>query len=123
MKFKPSILFLISTFTYLFFGYHTKEQVFDVQFHDTYYVFDNFSNFSKISLLNGIIALIYFLIERTNQPFEEKLGNWHFGLFFLSILLWHILCFLPKPSYSTIQISRLVLFETIIVCVSLLALL
>jgi heme/copper-type cytochrome/quinol oxidase subunit 1 len=60
MKFKHSILFLISTLLCLLFGIITREQVFDIQFHDTYFVFDNLSTLLRISLLAGIFALIHF---------------------------------------------------------------
>lgn len=64
IKFKPSILFLIATFICLFFGIITKGQVFDIQLHDTYYVFDNFYVLSKICLVTGILSMVFFFIER-----------------------------------------------------------
>lgn len=95
MKLTPTFLFLGTTIFLLLFGIFTSDKNLDIQLHDTYFVFNYLHLSILFSFLTGLIALIYFGLEKLKRPIQLKTGFWHFGLFIAGLLMLIILVNTP----------------------------
>ncbi|WP_418312520.1 cbb3-type cytochrome c oxidase subunit I [Polaribacter reichenbachii] len=63
----------------------------DINIHDTYYVISNYHFATLISILFGIIGLIYWIVKKVNGNLSKRLNLIHVTLTFGGIFLILIL--------------------------------
>ena len=95
MKFKPTTLFLVKTVLLLLLGILTSDKTFDLPLHDTYFVISYLHLAIFVGFFTGLTTLIYYGLERFKRPIRLNTGLWHFGLFFVGLILLTITINLP----------------------------
>jgi heme/copper-type cytochrome/quinol oxidase subunit 1 len=104
MKFKSETFFLITAFFLFLFSFKAEDKNLEIQNHDTYFIISCLELSVLFSILMGLTAVIYFVLEKLDRPIKSKTGFWHFGLFILGVLLIITTIKLPRPtSYYNID--------------------
>lgn len=94
---KPYLIFWLIIPIVIIIGYINFHNVIDVNIHDTYYIINYFHLTIIISLVLGIIGLIYFLSNLFRLNLLKRLTKIHILTFFISL----ILIFLFNKLYKT----------------------
>lgn len=98
MKFTPHSLFALTSALLLVLGILFASQTFDILFHDTFCVIGYLPTSITLSLVAGLMSLIYYRLQKTGKFVNHKIGFWHWGLFnfgwvllFISFNLQHVI--------------------------------
>ncbi|TCI90758.1 hypothetical protein [Tenacibaculum sp. M341] len=86
---KPYVFVLILIIVTLLFGVYNKEEVIDINIHDTYFVFEGFYFSIFISLIIGLLSLGYWFILKSNRKINSWLTYLHISLTVLGGLLYY----------------------------------
>ena len=89
--YKPHLIFLLSIPILLLIGIFSRNEMLDINIHDTYFVFSQIDLIILISILFGIIGLGYWLLLKANRKLSKWLNLIHISLTFGGILLIWIL--------------------------------
>ncbi|MGX7685933.1 hypothetical protein ACWA1C_02115 [Flectobacillus roseus] len=81
MKFTPHSLFAITSTLLLGLGTIFASRTFDIILHDCFYVIGYLPISISFSLISGLMALIYFILQKTGKRINQKIGFWHWSLF------------------------------------------
>jgi heme/copper-type cytochrome/quinol oxidase subunit 1 len=81
MKFTPHSLFAITSTLLLALGTIFASRTFDIILHDSFYVIGYLPISISFSLISGLMALIYFILQKTGKRINQKIGFWHWSLF------------------------------------------
>jgi heme/copper-type cytochrome/quinol oxidase subunit 1 len=87
---RPHIVFLVFALITFILGFNANGGI-DINIHDTYFVMSNYHFATLISILFGIIGLIYWIAKKVNGKLSERLNLIHVALTFGGILLILIL--------------------------------
>ncbi|MFD2541339.1 hypothetical protein ACFSSB_03345 [Lacinutrix gracilariae] len=101
MKFlinKPHLIFLLSIPIIILFGILDRNEMLDINVHDTYFVFSQIDLTILISILFGIIGIGYWMMLKANRKLSKWLNLIHITLTFGGILLIWILAQLFRES-------------------------
>ncbi len=101
MKFlinKPHLIFLLSIPIIILFGILNRNEMLDINVHDTYFVFSQIDLTILISILFGIIGIGYWIMLKANRKLSKWLNLIHITLTFGGILLIWILAQLFRES-------------------------
>ena len=101
MKFlinKPHLIFLFSIPIIILFGILNRNEMLDINVHDTYFVFSQIDLTILISILFGIIGIGYWIMLKANRKLSKWLNLIHITLTFGGILLIWILAQLFRES-------------------------
>ena len=101
MKFlinKPHLIFLLSIPIIILFGILNRNEMLDINVHDTYFVFSQIDLTILISILFGIIGIGYWMMLKANRKLSKWLNLIHITLTFGGILLIWILAQLFRES-------------------------
>jgi heme/copper-type cytochrome/quinol oxidase subunit 1 len=58
-------------------------RTFDIILHDSFYVIGYLPISISFSLISGLMALIYFILQKTGKRINQKIGFWHWSLLIL----------------------------------------
>ncbi len=86
---KPYVFVLILIIVTLLFGVYNKEEIIDINIHDTYFVFEGFYFSIFISLIIGLLSLGYWFILKSNRKINSWLTYLHISLTILGGLLYY----------------------------------
>tara|TARA_R110002072_G_scaffold72354_5_gene173061 strand:+ start:14578 stop:15009 length:432 start_codon:yes stop_codon:yes gene_type:complete len=86
----PHIVFLVFAIITFILGFNANGGI-DINIHDTYFVMSNYHFATMISILFGIIGLIYWIVKKVNGNLSKRLNLIHFALTFGGIFLILIL--------------------------------
>lgn len=81
MKFTPHSLFALTSGLLLALGTIFASRTFDIILHDSFYVIGYLPISISFSLISGLMALIYFILQKTRKRVNHRTGFWHWGLF------------------------------------------
>ena len=95
---KPHLIFWISIPIIILIGILNRNEMLDVNIHDTYFVFSKTDLTIVISFLFAIIGLGYWIILKVNRRLSKWLNLIHITLTFGGILLIWILAQLFRES-------------------------
>ena len=101
MKFlinKPHLIFLLSIPIIILFGILNRNEMLDINVHDTYFVFSQIDLTILISILFSIIGIGYWIMLKANRKLSKWLNLIHITLTFGGILLIWILAQLFRES-------------------------
>ena len=101
MKFlinKPHLIFFLSIPIIILFGILNRNEILDINVHDTYFVFSPIDLTILISILFGIIGIGYWIMLKANRKLSKWLNLIHITLTFGGILLIWILAQLFRES-------------------------
>ena len=87
---RPHIIFLVFAVITFILGFNANGGI-DINIHDTYFVMSNYHFATLISILFGIIGLIYWIVKKTNGNLSKRLNLIHVALTFGGIFLILIL--------------------------------
>jgi cytochrome c oxidase subunit 1 len=87
---RPHIIFLVFAVITFILGFNANGGI-DINIHDTYYVISNYHFATLISILFGIIGLIYWIVKKVNGNLSKRLNLVHVTLTFGGIFLILIL--------------------------------
>ena len=87
---RPHIVFLVFAVITFILGFNANGGI-DINIHDTYYVISNYHFATLISILFGIIGLIYWIVKKVNGNLSKRLNLVHVTLTFGGIFLILIL--------------------------------
>ena len=87
---RPHIIFLVFAVITFILGFNANGGI-DINIHDTYYVISNYHFATLISILFGIIGLIYWIVKKVNGNLSKRLNLIHVTLTFGGIFLILIL--------------------------------
>ncbi|APZ47689.1 hypothetical protein BW723_15930 [Polaribacter reichenbachii] len=87
---RPHIIFLVFSVITFILGFNANGGM-DINIHDTYYVISNYHFATLISILFGIIGLIYWIVKKVNGNLSKRLNLIHVTLTFGGIFLILIL--------------------------------
>ena len=87
---RPHIIFLVFAVITFILGFNANGGI-DINIHDTYYVISNYHFATLISILFGIIGLIYLIVKKVNGKLSKRLNLIHVTLTFGGIFLILIL--------------------------------
>ena len=87
---RPHIVFLVFALITFILGFNANGGI-DINIHDTYYVMSNYHFATLISILFGIIGLIYWIVKKVNGNLSKSLNLIHVALTFGGIFLILIL--------------------------------
>ncbi|WP_225037300.1 cbb3-type cytochrome c oxidase subunit I [Winogradskyella sp. SM1960] len=87
---RPHIIFLVFAVITFILGLNANGGI-DINIHDTYYVISNYHFATLISILFGIIGLIYWIVKKVNGNLSKRLNLVHVTLTFGGIFLILIL--------------------------------
>lgn len=100
IKHQPaSVCWLLAGFT-LFTGILSKDNIIDIQLHDTYFVFTNFYVGLLFALMLGVEGIGYYMIRQNNRRLVSGLNWIHLILTFLCILFLFSVSINPKSVSS-----------------------
>ena len=95
---KPHLIFLLSIPIIILFGILHRNEMLDINVHDTYFVISQIDFTILISILFGIIGLGYWIMLKANRKLSKLLNLIHITLTFGGILLIWILSQLFRES-------------------------
>lgn len=87
---RPHIIFLVFAVITFILRFNANGGI-DIIIHDTYYVISNYHFATLISILFGIIGLIYWIVKKVNGNLSKRLNLVHVTLTFGGIFLILIL--------------------------------
>nr|WP_321237195.1 cbb3-type cytochrome c oxidase subunit I [uncultured Psychroserpens sp.] len=87
---RPHIVFLVFALITFILGFNANGGI-DINIHDTYFVMNNYHFATLISILFGIIGLIYWIVKKMNGNLSKRLNLIHVALTFGGIFLILIL--------------------------------
>lgn len=87
---RPHIVFLVFAVITFILGFNANGGI-DINIHDTYFVMSNYHFATLISILFGIIGLIYWIVKKVNGNLSKRLNLIHVALTFGGIFLILIL--------------------------------
>ncbi|WP_179320903.1 cbb3-type cytochrome c oxidase subunit I [Winogradskyella helgolandensis] len=87
---RPHIIFLVFAVITFILGFNANGGI-DINIHDTYYVISNYHFATLISIIFGIIGLIYWIVKKVNGNLSKRLNLVHVTLTFGGIFLILIL--------------------------------
>ena len=87
---RPHIVFLVFAVITFLLGFNASGGI-DINIHDTYFVMSNYHFATLISILFGIIGLIYWIVKKVNGNLSKRLNLIHVALTFGGIFLILIL--------------------------------
>ncbi len=87
---RPHIIFLVFAVITFILGFNANGGI-DINIHDTYYVISNYHFATLISILFGIIGLIYWIVKKMNGNLSNRLNLIHVALTFGGIFIILIL--------------------------------
>ena len=87
---RPHIVFLVFAIITFILGFNANGGI-DINIHDTYFVMSNYHFATLISILFGIIGLIYWIVKKVNGSLSKRLNLIHVALTFGGIFLILIL--------------------------------
>ena len=95
---KPHLIFLFSIPIIILFGILNRNEILDINVHDTYFVFSPIDLTILISILFGIIGIGYWIMLKANRKLSKWLNLIHITLTFGGILLIWIFAQLFRES-------------------------
>ena len=95
---KPHLIFLFSIPIIILFGILNRNEILDINVHDTYFIFSPIDLTILISILFGIIGIGYWIMLKANIKLSKWLNLIHITLTFGGILLIWILAQLFRES-------------------------
>ena len=95
---KPHLIFLFSIPIIILFGILNRNEILDINVHDTYFIFSPIDLTILISILFGIIGIGYWIMLKANRKLSKWLNLIHITLTFGGILLIWILAQLFRES-------------------------
>ena len=87
---RPYIIFLVFAVITFTLGFNANGGI-DINIHDTYFAMSNYHFATLISILFGIIGLIYWIAKKVNVNLSKRLNLIHVALTFGGIFLILIL--------------------------------
>tara|TARA_R110002049_G_scaffold308023_1_gene510624 strand:+ start:59 stop:508 length:450 start_codon:yes stop_codon:yes gene_type:complete len=102
---RPHIVFLVFALITFILGFNANGGI-DINIHDTYFVMSNYHFAMLISILFGIIGLIYWIAKKENGKLSERLNLIHVALTFGGIFLILILNEFKLKSFDVDTLSK-----------------
>jgi|SRR5690606_8743235 len=88
---KPHLIFLLAIPITIMIGMLREDEVLDINVHDTYFVIAHSHLSMLISILFGIIGMVYWIIQKADRRLSKWLNRAHIGLTFGGTLVVWIL--------------------------------
>ena len=115
---KPHLIFLLSIPIIILIGILCRDNVLDINVHDTYFVIAYFHFAILISIIFGIIGFGYWIMQKVDRKLSKWLNWTHIGLTFIGTFLVWILNRLYRPEIMDYKFNNnLSLIITLIVLI------
>jgi len=102
---RPHIVFFVFAVITFMLGFNANGGI-DINIHDTYFVMSNYHFATLISILFGIIGLIYWIVKKVNGNLSKRLNLIHVTLTFGGIFLILILNEFKPKSFEIDTLSK-----------------
>lgn len=103
---KPHLIFLTAIPIVILMGVLSKDAVLDINIHDTYYIIEHLFIAILISILFGIMAFGYWIMQKTNRSLSKWLNAIHVIFTFGGMLLILILSQLFRESVMAYKFNE-----------------
>lgn len=88
---KPHLIFLLAVPITIMIGMLREDEVLDINVHDTYFVIAHSHLSMLISILFGIVGMVYWIMQKADRRLSKWLNRAHIGLTFGGTLVVWIL--------------------------------
>ncbi|WP_452228108.1 cbb3-type cytochrome c oxidase subunit I [Lacinutrix sp. MEBiC02404] len=117
---RPHIIFLVFAVITFILGFNANGGI-TVNIHDTYFVMSNYHFATLISILFGIIGLIYWIAKKVNGNLSKRLNLIHVALTFGGIFIILILNEFKLKSFDVDTLSKYAFNENLEIIVYLIS--
>lgn len=117
---KPHLIFLLAIPILLLTGYLSGDTTLDINIHDTYYVIKYMQLTVLVSILFGLIGMIYWIMVNADKRLSKWLSRTHVGLTLSGILIVLILSQFYRPDQKELEFNNnlsLVISLTILISI------